>query len=86
MKTVPFYTLHDYLSSFDTDEDIPILPPDERLYDDDNEDGVDIRTDPRLDIFDIHEILDGVSSTSLNEFTPHIDMTKDKSDNVSPAE
>lgn len=74
MDTVQFYTLHEYLASFDNLEDVPVVDPANRSFDADNEDGIDVRGDFRLDNFDRAE-LDGDFTQFTEAFTPHIDST-----------
>lgn len=72
---VKYYSVHAYLQTFDNLEDVPLLPEDKRAYDPDDEDGVDVNSDLRLDFLDKAEILGNCISEA--DFQPHVDPPSD---------
>lgn len=55
---IEFFTPSQYLSQFETDADIPLSDIAESSFDADDENSVDLRSDPRLDFFDRAEFMD----------------------------
>lgn len=54
---IDFFYISEYLSTFESDRNIPLSEIPEGGYDPDDEDGVDYRSDPRIDFFDRAEII-----------------------------
>lgn len=78
MKTkVKYYSVHEYLQTFENLEDVPLIPVEKRAYDSDEEDGIDVNSDLRLDFLDKAEIIG--NSIGESDFQPHVDAPSEPS-------